>query len=323
MRVIYYLKNKISGIHVLTITFLTLTSCGMYQQATYDDGIYSSDQERIQTTETVNTGNDPYQNYFEQKSLEAEDRYGAIFTDVDSYSSQDYADPEVNVDAIGYTESYAAWGQEIDDITVNVYAGTGLGFSPFGVGLWNRGFRGNLWGWNGGWGFGWNNWGWNNWGWNNAWGFGWNNWGWNGGLLGPYGYYGYGGFYSPYFRHGYNGYAYNTGRRNYANRAYSRRSNYYSRTANQNNSRYSNSRSSRRTNNTIRSTRNTRNSNVRTTRNTRSSGQIRSSNRTSRGSVNRTRSSSSSRGSSVRSSGGSSRSSGTSSRGGSSRRGGR
>lgn len=315
MRVIYQLKNKISGVCVLAITFLTLTSCGMYQQATYDDGIYSSDQESVQTTETVNTSNDPYQNYFEQKSLEAEDRYGAIFTDVDSYSSQDYADPEVNVNTIGYTESYAAWGQDTEDITINVYAGTGLGFSPFGVGLWNRGFWGNQWGWNGGWGFGW---GWNNWGWNNGWG-------WNAGLCGPFygGGFWNGGFYSPYFRNGYNRYAYNTGRRNYANRASSRRSNYYSRTANQNNTRYSNSRSSRRTNNAVRSTRNTRTNSMQTTRSSRSnSGQVRSTSRSrGSGSFNSNRSSSSSRGSSVRSSGGS-RSSGAS-RGGSSRRGGR
>lgn len=330
MQVIYYFKNKINIVHVLAITFLTLTSCGTYQQATYDDGIYGSTQERVQTTEVATTGNDPYQNYFQQKSFEADDRYGDVFTDVDSYSSQDYVDPEVNVDDIGYTESYGAWGQTTENININVYTSN----------LWNRGFYGwNNWGY----GLGWNNWGWNNWGWNN-WGWGnnpWNYWGWNAGLCGSYG---YAGFYGQtYFRNRANGYAYNGGRRiAYANRNAAnsnRRGNYLARTSRRNNtavrstrnSRNSNSiRTTRNTRNNVRTTRSTRNTrNTRATRSTRNNNQVRpsttrSSNTRSTRSSMSTRSSSS-RGSSVRSSSSrSNRSSGSSSssRGGS-RRGGK
>ena len=71
MRLQYNFKNKISALHILGLAFLTLTSCGTYEQASYydDDGIYGSGQERRQTTEVATTSNNnsAYQNYFEQK----------------------------------------------------------------------------------------------------------------------------------------------------------------------------------------------------------------------------------------------------------------
>lgn len=326
MRVIYYLQNNIRAIHILAITFLTLTSCGTYQQASYDDdGIYGSGQERRQTTEVATTtnGNSAYQNYFEQKSLEADDRYGDIFTDVDSYSSEENLDSETNTEAIGYSESYSPWGDTTDDIIINVYS------SPIGYGGWgfNR------------WGYGFNRWGFNNFGYNWGFGFGGAYWCpyppypsfWSPGFYNPY--YGYAGFYGyghPYFnryRYGSPYIAYNRGRRaNYyrnpdlagrnANTSYSRRGNNYSR-------RYNASRSSRRANNvratrsntrTIRSTQNTRTrNNTRVTRNTR---QVRSTTRSNTRSNSRsTRSNSfrtnrSTRSSSFRSSGGGRSSSG-------------
>ena len=330
MRVIYYLQNNIRAIHIVAITFLTLTSCGTYQQASYDDdGIYGSNEERRQTTEvaTVNK-NGAYQNYFEQKSLEADDRYGDVFTDVDSYSSQENLDSETDTEAIGYSESYSPWGDVADNVVVNIYSSS-VGFGGWGFGGW---------GFNNGWGY--NRWG-NNWGL----GFGGAFWSpyppypgfWSPGFYNPY--FGYGGFYGyghPYFnryRYGSPYVAYNRGRRgNYyrnpdlagrsSNTAYSRRGNSnYSR-------RYNASRSSRRANNvratrsntrTIRSTQNTRTrNNTRVTRNTR---QVRSNTRsTTRGTSrnNSVRSNTrSTRSPSIRSSsrGGRSSSSGKSSRG--------
>ncbi|MFK7749749.1 MAG: hypothetical protein AB8B65_15230 [Kordia sp.] len=360
MRVIYYLKNNIKAIHVLAITFLTLTSCGTYQQATYDDGIYGSGEQRRETVEVVNdndSNNSAYQNYFEQKSYEADDRYGDVFTDVESYSSQGDAEPrpETDVDAIGYTESYSPWGETADDITINVYGGSQFGWNNWG------------WGWNN-WGLGWNNWGWNRWGygwnrWGRGWGGGFNGWGWNAGFNGWGGLgwnnWCWGGFnnWGQNWRSPYGNYAYNRGRRSFASRAIaSRRGNYYSRTTNRNGNRYSNSRSSRRSNTNAsrnsrntrstratrntrstrstratRSTRNTRNTratrNTRSTRSTRATRSTRSTpvrsnfNSRARGSYNSSSSSSRSSGSSMRSSGGSSRSSGGSRGGG--RRGGR
>lgn len=288
----------------MAITFLTLTSCGTYQQATYDDGIYGTEEPRRETVEVVqdvNPSSNAYQNYFEQKSFEAEDRYGDIFTDVESYTSNN-TEPqtETNVDAIGYSESYSPWGETADDITINVYGGPQIGWSNWG------------WGWNN-WGWGWNNWGWNRWGW----GLGWNNWGW-----------GWNAWRSPY-----RNYAYNVGRRGYASRALaSRRANYYSRTTNRNGNRYSTNRSSRRVNANTRNSRNTRatrNSNTRSTRATQSTRSTRSTRATrstrstrsnNRPSIN-TRSRSSSGGSMRSSGGGGMRSSGGSRGGG--RRGGR
>ena len=340
MRVIYYLQNNIKAIHVLAITFLTLTSCGTYQQATYDDGIYSSGEQRRETAEVVNNNDsdNAYQNYFEQKSYEADDRYGEVFTDVEEYSSQDNAEPqsETDVDGIGYTESYSPWGETAENITINVYDS---GWNNWG---WNN------WGWNN---WRWNRWGWNRWGWggyNNYWGWGgYNNWGlgWNSWCWGGFNNWGYGPYYG-YGRSPYGNYAYNRGRRAaYANRALaSRRANYYSRSSNRT-SRYSNTRSTRRGNNArttrntrntratrntrntrntraTRNTRNTRNTratrNTRNTRNTRATRSTRStrsapvrSNFNNRSRVNSSSSSSRSSGSSARSSSSSSRSSGS------------
>jgi len=301
---LYYVKDNLKAIHVLAITFLTLTSCGTYQQATYDDGIYGSGEQRAETAAVVedsDNSNSAYQNYFEQKSFEAEDRYGDIFTDVDSYSSQGdvQQQSETDVDAIGYNESYSPWGETAEDITINVYGGPQFGWA--------------------------NGWGWNNWGWGFGGGWGWNNWGWGNGWRSPY-------------------YAFNRGRRGYANRVLAnRRANYYSRSTNRNGNRYSTNRSSRRGNTNARTTRNSRNTratrttrntrNTRATRNTRNTRNTRTTRSTRSTRNNKVRSNFSTRsrsysspsrssGGSMRSSGGSMRSSGGS-RGGGGRRGGR
>jgi hypothetical protein len=331
MQVIYHFKNNIKAIHLMAVTFLILTSCGTYQQATYDDGIYGTEEPRRETVEVVqdvNPSSNAYQNYFEQKSFEAEDRYGDIFTDVESYTSQNNTEPqtETNVDAIGYSESYSPWGETADNITINVYGGPQIGWSNWGWGWNNWGW--NSWGWNRwGWGLGWNNWGWNGW---NGWGPGWNNWGWgwNGWGLG-FNNWGWNIWRSPY-----RNYAYSVGRRGYHPRAdlANRRANYYSRTTNRNSNRYSTNRSSRRSNANVRNSRNTRNtratrnSNTRSTRATRSTRSTRATRSTrstrsnNRPTINRSRSRGSS-GGSMRSSGGGMRSSGGSRGGG--RRGGR
>lgn len=335
MRVIYYLQNKIRAVHVLMITFLALTSCGTYQQATYDDdGIYGSSQTRTRNTETVDTNtSNAYQDYFDSKSQEADDIYGDIFTDIDSYSSTGDVEQETEIENLGYSESYSPWGETTQDYTINVYTSNAGFFSPYRFGLWNRGFYGNRW-WNGGfgWGFG---------------GFG----GfcdiyyppyagyWGQGFYSPF--YGYAGFYGyrhPYYNYyrgrGYrNAVAYNRGRRAYYNRnAVGRNSNAYyrsnSRRANASRSRSYSSRrntavrSNRSNSRTVRSNSRTTRRNVRSTRSN-SRPSVRSSSNTRR---SNSRSYSSSR-SSTRSSGrsySSGRSSGRSSGGGrSSGRGGR
>lgn len=208
----YFQKNRAVGIF-LAATLLMLTSCGSYEYASYDDGIYGearSQRNQVPTRtvapETETTSN-YYANYFSEKSAQIDNaiEQDAIFTDVDSYSSENYDPADSTNVALNYESGQPAWGSDYDEISVNIY-NTG----------WNN------WGWNAGWGpglgFGWNNWGWNNWGWNAGWGYGWNNWGWNVGFGNPY-WYGGGFWCPPYYNNGYGFYgrnriAYNRGYRN-------------------------------------------------------------------------------------------------------------
>ncbi len=340
MRIMNYPKTKFPFYVALSITFL-LTSCGSYQYVGYDnDGIYGSDDRVVEeevvyekaTTVEVDD-NSYYKNYFTEKdnlysTIPTDD--SAIFTDIDSYSS-DYVEEDDE------QAGRAGWGNANDSVTINFYdngwnnwgwngwgwnAGFGWG-NPWGWGWngWYRPWGWNSWAWNG-WGPGWG-WGWNNWGWNAGFGWGWNNWGWNNG------------FYSPYYR---NNYAFNAGRRG-ANINGLNRNALYSNRANANYSRRSNvsaqNRSSfnprRNSNSNVRNTRSVRsrsnNSSVRPNTRTRSnSPSVRTRTRSNSNSRSRMSTPSRSRSSSpaMRSSGGSMRSGGGSMRsGGGSRGGGR
>lgn len=336
---------------VLGLISLSLVSCGSSQYAA-EDGIYSNSaaDERVAATENENSNY--YKQYFKTKNAE----YGSlpeenlIFTDIDSYVSEDYIDEEgyIVTRESDYDEGYGAWGTNADNVTINIYE---TGFNNFGWGGYYGGFYGNGWGW------GWNNpWAWNGfgwggyWGWNNPWA--WNGWGWGGYYGGWGGYYGgwhgyHGGYYGGHHGFG-NNIAYNRGRRNtgdFGGRSNDGGRNSYARSENTRrgysrdvrnsvrryNSRNTNStRASRgnysRNNGINRSNiyRNSSNSRSRAYRRSaapnRSRSNTRSTNSSSRGSGS-FRSSGGSRSSgSVRSSGGGSRSSG--SRGGGSRRGG-
>ncbi|MEZ4802237.1 MAG: hypothetical protein R2797_05645 [Gelidibacter sp.] len=318
-----YLQSKLPFYLALSSLFV-LASCGSYQYVGHDsDGIYNSTDEPTPTEETKVTNDDNayYKGYFAEKS----DKYAriaeeenVIFTDIDDYEGT-YNEATGEVE---YEEGYAGWGQDSDNVTINVYSN-----------------------------YGWNNWGWYGWyspwryryGWYSPWAFGYG-YGWNGyyGYYDPfyYGYGYYGGFYSPYY-YGYNGYyghnyyrrnvAYNSGRRgsyiNYSGRNINPYRNNDVRSTTRRNTSIRNSSSTLyNPANSVRS--NTRiNNNVRsnsTRSNTRINTNSRSSNTRSNTRVN-VPSRSSSRSSTVRSSGpsrsSSSSSSGRSS-GGSSRRGG-
>lgn len=227
MRFTFTFKKFKMPVLALGVTFL-LTSCGAYQYVGYDnDGIYSSDEVVVDTDEasTNRTNDNYYVNYFGEIAADAElaqEESGEIFTDIDSYSSDNPAGNEVEI-----IEDYGGWGQVNDQVTINYY---NTGWNNWGWGwndpwLWNGGFG---WGWNAGFGWGWNNWRWNRWGI----GFGWNNWGWsNFGWRGP----GLGGWrvgvgygwnnpYSfPYWNNGFgyygNNLAYNRSRRGVSNRS--------------------------------------------------------------------------------------------------------
>jgi hypothetical protein len=166
---------------------LLLVSCGTYQSAYNDDGIYAdvSPKKEEQKVVVLNEREfDNYeQNYFTKKLevLESIDD-NEVFIDVDSYNSNDnYVDDEIIDEALNYDASQP-WGYEDNNVIVHI----NLNNDPFMFGNnWNMGF-------NNGWGF--NNWGiwgnpyWGNrfWGNNPYWQPFHNGEAWNGGFNNPY-----------------------------------------------------------------------------------------------------------------------------------------
>ncbi|TCK66625.1 hypothetical protein DFQ05_1895 [Winogradskyella wandonensis] len=193
MRFTSTLKKKYTPFMLLG-ALIMLTSCGSYQYVGYDnDGIYSSDEVVVEVEQaaTNRTNSNYYANYFADQVTDAQlaqEETDEVFTDIDSYTSGNVANNEVEI-----IEDYGGWGQVNDRVVINYYDNGwnnwGWGWDPW---LWNGGFG---WGWNN-WGWGWNRWnrwgglgfGWG-WGWNDPWlwnggfGWGWNNyWGWNNGF---------------------------------------------------------------------------------------------------------------------------------------------
>lgn len=182
---------------VLGLIGILMTSCGSYQNTSYDnDGIYGNRERRSDNTQQ-NYQSNSYKDYF--GSLQNDNESVEIFTDVDNYKTADgYS--QNNQDQ-GYTSGYSGWGSNSDQIIVNVYG------NNWGYNHWNNYWYGNYWGMNSGWGF--NSWygpGFG-WGWNNfygpAYGWGWNNW------YGPA--YGWNNYYGSGYHGFYPGHAYNPG----------------------------------------------------------------------------------------------------------------
>jgi len=211
-----YKKLNINQLILFISANLLLVSCGTYQSAYNNDGIYAdvSTKKEEQKIVVINERefNDYEENYFTKKLevLESIDD-NEVFIDVDSYNSNDnYVDDQIIDEALNYDASQP-WGYEDNNVIVHI----NLNNDPFMFGNnWNMGF-------NNGWGF--NNWGiWGNpyWG-NRFWG---NN---------------------PYWQPFYNGLAWNGGfntpywNNRYWNNNRSRNYRYGRRTANNNNNRYS------------------------------------------------------------------------------------
>lgn len=327
---------KLFNIRALFFAFsalLLLASCSSYQYAGYDnDGIYSSDQEEAYT---ANDYEESYENalYYQQLFAEKADQFGnvpeegAIFTDIDSYSSGAY-DENMQED-LDYTVGRAAWGSDPDEIAINIYNDPFYypyygGYYPYYAGFydpfWYPGYYGyGYYPYRYGYGY------YNSWNIGFGFGFGWSSW--------RYGYPYYGYHRYPYLSHYYPYYsyrnvAYNTGRRDsYANSYRSNRTNLDARTSRVRN--YSNPRNIRAgRSNYDQRTYQTRTSRVRSTStpsrrsnstynrgrssNNRSASQVRTTRSRSNNSSVRTRTSRSSSGNnSVRSSSSSSRSSGS------------
>ncbi|HKK12214.1 MAG TPA: hypothetical protein VJ945_05255, partial [Flavobacteriaceae bacterium] len=179
MQFISYLKSKLPFYVALSFTFI-LASCGSYQYVGYDnDGIYGSEDvgyEQPSYNETPNANNSSYyKNYFAEKSQQFENipQEGAIFTDIDSYQG-DYDEVQDST----YVSGYAGWGEDSDDVTINVYpsyASSYWWYRPYAWNYWYRPYNSY---------------------------YGWSYYGYN-----PYWYSPYS-WYSPYYYGGYYGFSY-------------------------------------------------------------------------------------------------------------------
>jgi len=119
MHLNHTLKSK-TQIIVTLVLALGIVSCGSYEYAGYEnDSIYNDTKKTtvIKSESPSSTNNQYYQNYFKEKTEEyalyAEDE-DAIFTDIESYEG-DYNEENDTADG----ESYAGWGGNNSDITIN------------------------------------------------------------------------------------------------------------------------------------------------------------------------------------------------------------
>lgn len=216
----YKLINLRSLVSVMGSMFL-LASCSSYQYAGYEnDGIYSSS--KTGEAYTANDYEESYEDALYYKKLFGEKaeqfgaipEEGAIFTDIESYTSGQYDAEMFGEEGLAYEPGRAAWGSDPDEISINIYND----YNPFYYGYgypYYAGFYDPYWGpyyrygyynpYRYGYGYGYP-FAYHSWGLNIGWSFGWG------------GYYGH--RYSPYY-YGHNYYpsynrydvAYSRGRR--------------------------------------------------------------------------------------------------------------
>lgn len=172
----------------VAVTSVFLIGCSSTQSFYDEDGIYSSPQTDAASAsdQEISSGANTqvYKNYFEKgvQELSELEEDGAVFTDIESYSSEAGTDIYVDGASFETNTGYAAWGDETQDVEINIYNNAPYwGFNNWG------GFGGYGYGWGGGF-------------YGNAWG---------GGFWSPWGYGFHRGFNSPFFGYGGYGYAYN------------------------------------------------------------------------------------------------------------------
>ena len=126
MEVSNIFNQKNSRISLLFMLFVSLYSCGTYQCAyNYDDdGIYTSNNQKIDDDIVIVEKSEFDKNYFsnqldEIQNIGAED----VFTDIDDYYyDESYDEQELN------NESYQPW-EFTDNVTININSGYGSGAS--------------------------------------------------------------------------------------------------------------------------------------------------------------------------------------------------
>ena len=217
----YYQLLNIRALLFGPLAVLVLASCGSYQYAGYDhDGIYSNGtavtQEYSEEDQTESYDNALYyQQVFSRKADQFEtiaESENAIFTDIDSYSSGNYQEDGYVDEA--YPLAHGGWGQEADEIAINIYSQPFgypgyYGYSPYYDPFYYPSY---------GWNYGWYGYGYGpHYGW--GWGMHYNPWRYGYGYAGiGYWGHGYGHYWGYYGNHNYYGYtrnvAYSNSRRN-------------------------------------------------------------------------------------------------------------
>lgn len=211
MKTYYSIFKRISLYGVLGLFGVAATSCSSYQNTSnHNDGIYGSAQ-RDANGQPVYQYNDGNVGQYRDGDVNGQNmNYQAYFKSLQSQYPATVDVQEYANDTVVSVESYnanAGWGEDPDNVVVNVYDNSWGGMYGWGSGWGWGGYPG--WGWNswygGGWGLGW---GWGG-GWYGGWGsyyggWGWNNWygGWGNGYY-PY-YYNNGGYYNGRYNN-YNG----------------------------------------------------------------------------------------------------------------------
>ena len=127
--------NKSLQIAMLAMLALLITSCGAYQNDLDDtDGIYVSRSATNQFVpqEDPSMNSSYYRQYFQSKEGDFANlpEEGAIFTDIESYSTTERMDDDgyIIIEEPQYSNGNGAWGTNTTDVTVNVFGGAGWGW---------------------------------------------------------------------------------------------------------------------------------------------------------------------------------------------------
>ena len=111
MKTKYTFSSSFFTIFIVGLLSLILVSCGSSQYAT-EDGIYSNGSDNEEVVANGNDNSNYYKQYFKTKNAEYESlpEEDLIFTDIDSYVSEDYIDDEgyIVTRESDYNEGYGA-----------------------------------------------------------------------------------------------------------------------------------------------------------------------------------------------------------------------
>ena len=190
---IQYTKLNFSKLLMLFAVNAVLISCGTYQHATIEDGIYANENDTKRKKKVVVVNERAYSDYnadyfAEELDLVDEINSEDIFLEEDEYNTIDSVNVSTEAEkTLAYTPNQSWGNEENNDVIINInfrqdpyWMGDVWGFNPYRFNYWsfNR-RRFNYWGWGNNYfyGNGWNNY----YGWSHFDPFGWNNniYGWN------------------------------------------------------------------------------------------------------------------------------------------------